>query len=40
MIFEATWTDWNRFFHPAGLFIGLGIGLISGNPGVRVLIGL
>jgi hypothetical protein len=27
-------------FIPAGLFIGLGIGLILGNPGVGVLIGL
>jgi hypothetical protein len=28
------------FFIPAGLFIGLGIGLIFGNPGAGVLIGL
>lgn len=28
------------FFIPAGLFIGLGIGLVLGNPGVGVLIGL
>jgi hypothetical protein len=28
------------FFIPAGLFIGLGIGLVFGNPGVGALIGL
>jgi hypothetical protein len=28
------------FFIPAGLFIGLGTGLVLGNPGVGVLIGL
>ena len=28
------------FFIPAGLFIGLGIGLVLGNPGVGALMGL
>ena len=39
-ISESKQEDHSGLFIPAGLFLGLGIGLFYGNPGTGVLIGL